>query len=153
MTGRRGFTLIELLIVVSIMGVLATIAVPQVQRARARAQAANVLGAMRAVRIAATIYFDSAGTWPPNGPVGGVPAGLSGYLPSTVTFTGSGYSFRWRRTTITSGGTTMSVGSLQVRTTDRLLCPPIGTLLGGPSPTLTVACTATSGRVTQTIDR
>ncbi len=153
MNRRRGFTLIELLIVVSIIGLLATIVVPQVQLARARARAASVLGTMRAVRIAATIYFDSAGAWPPSTSAGTVPTGLAGYLPATVTFTGDGYLLRWRQTTVTSGGTTQTVGSLQVRTSDRLLCPPVGTLLGGPSPTLTVACTGTTGRVTQTIDR
>lgn len=153
MRGRRGFTLIELLIVVSIMGFLATLVVPQVQRVRARAQAASVLGTMHAVRIAATIYYDSAGVWPPNGAAGVIPAGLSGYLPKSLKFRGAGYTLRWRRRTITAGGTTRTVGSLQIRTSDRLLCPPIGTLLGGPSPSLTVACAASSGRVTQTIER
>ena len=153
MKGRRGFTVVELLIVVCILGILATIIMPKVQGSRARARAASVLGSMHAVRIAATIYFDSAGAWPPNTAVGTVPAGLEGYLPSAVTFTGDGYQLQWRVTTVMSGGISTTVGSLQARTSDQLLCPPIGTLLGGPSPTLTVACGAGSGRVTETIER
>ena len=153
MTDRRGFTLIELLIVVSILGLLAAIATPKVQGARARARAADVLGSMRSVRIAATIYFDSAGRWPPSAGAGTVPAGLAGYLPNSVVFTGNGYRLRWRQVTVTTGGATITYGTLQAVTSDRLLCPPIGTLLGGPSATLTVACGAATGRVTQTVDR
>jgi prepilin-type N-terminal cleavage/methylation domain-containing protein len=151
--GRRGYTIVELLIVVCILGILATIVMPQVQGSRARARAASVLGAMRAVRIAATIYYDSAGAWPPSAGLGNVPRGLAGYLPSTVDFSGDGYQLRWQVTTVRAGGTRTTVANLQARTSDRLLCPPIGILLGGPSPTLTVACGAGSGRVTETIER
>ena len=153
MKGRRGFTLIELLIVVSILGLVAAIVVPKVQGARARARAADVLGSMRAVKIAATIYFDSAGRWPPSAGAGVIPAGLQGYLPTKVTFTGNGYRFRWRRVNVTSGGSVSTHGTLQVVTSDRLLCPPIGSLLGGPSATLTVVCGPATGRVTQIVER
>jgi type II secretory pathway pseudopilin PulG len=142
-----------MLIVVCIIGIMATIAMPKVQASRARARAASVLGSMRAVRIAATIYFDSAGAWPPSAAVGTIPPRLAGYLPNSLKFTGDGYQLRWQVTTVRSGGVTTTVGSLQARTSDRLLCPPIGVLLGGPSPTLTVSCGAATGRVTQTIER
>jgi prepilin-type N-terminal cleavage/methylation domain-containing protein len=151
--GRQGFTIVELLIVVCILGILATIAMPKVQGSRARARAASVLGTMHAVQIAATVYYDSAGKWPPSAGVGNVPAGLQGYLPSSVSFTGDGYQLRWKVTTVNTGGIQTTVGTLQARTTDQLLCPPIGVLLGGPSPTLTVACGGGSGRVTETIER
>ena len=153
MKGRRGFTIVELLIVVCILGILATIVMPKVQGSRARARAASVLGSMHAVRIALTIYYDSAGAWPPSAGAGNVPRGLQGYLPNSLSFTGDGYQLRWQVTTVRSGSTRTTVGSLQARTSDRLLCPPIGSLLGGPSPTLTVACGGGSGRVTETIER
>lgn len=150
MSDRRGFTLIELLIVVSILGLLASIAVPKVREAKAKAAATQVVGAIRAIRIAATIYYDSAGTWPPSASLGSIPPGLAGYLPQSVKFTNSGYRLRWQRVTIAGGGTQ---GRVQARTSDPLLCAPLGHLLGGPSATLTVSCGASNGRVTTTIDR
>lgn len=155
MRGRRGFTLIELMIVVSILGLLAAIAAPKVQAARAHARAADVIGSMRAVRIAATIFYDSAATWPSNAAAGVVPTGLEGYLPRNGVgiFTGNGWTLRWRKTTIVTGGTTTIQATMQVRTSDPLLCLPLSTLLGGPSATVTVNCGGGTGRITQTIER
>ncbi|MDP8256170.1 MAG: prepilin-type N-terminal cleavage/methylation domain-containing protein [Candidatus Alcyoniella australis] len=58
---RKGFTLIELLIVISIIGILAMIAIPSFLslRARARDAAAENLG--RTAALAEEIYFQSAG--------------------------------------------------------------------------------------------
>lgn len=150
MKDRRGFTLIELLIVVSILGLLAAIVVPKVQQAKAKAQASQIVGAMRAVRIAATIYFDSAGTWPPSASLGTAPASLNGYLPRAGLFTGSGWKLRWQRVAISGGGTQ---GRLQARTTDPTLCAPLSKLMGGASATVSVSCGTRSGRVTQNIER
>lgn len=150
MKDRRGFTLIEMLIVVSILGFLAALALPKVRQARAKAQASEIVGAMRAVRIAATIYYDSAGAWPASAALGTAPAKLNGYLPRTTIFTGSGWRLRWQRVTIAGGGTQ---GRLQARTTDPLLCAPLSKLLGGSSSNLAVSCGASSGRVTQYIER
>lgn len=150
MKDRRGFTLIELLIVVSILGLLASIAVPKVQQAKAKAQASQILGAMRAVRIAATVYYDSAGTWPPSASLGNPPPTLQGYLPQTATFSGNGWKLRWQRVPI-SGGATQ--GRLQARTTDPNLCTPLGHLMGGSSATVSVSCGSRNGRITENIER
>ena len=150
MRDRRGYTLIELLIVVSILGILASIAVPRVQQAKAKAQATQIVGAMRAVRIAATIYYDSAGTWPASAALGTVPPTLLGYLPRATIFSGNGWKLRWQRVTIAGGGTQ---GRLQARTSDPKLCDPLTNLIGGASSTVSVSCGTNNGRVTQTIER
>ena len=49
---RRGFTLIELLIVICVLGILATIAIPNAREARERAQAVAILERIHGIRLA-----------------------------------------------------------------------------------------------------
>jgi len=58
---REGFTLIELLIVVIIIGILASIAVPQFFRVAERARAAEGVQALGAVRRAQLRYYSEHG--------------------------------------------------------------------------------------------
>jgi len=53
---RRGFTLIEIMIVVAILTITATIAVPNWLRARKRSQATRILGDLRILDQAIEIY-------------------------------------------------------------------------------------------------
>lgn len=148
----RGFTMVELLIVVSIIGLLATIAVPKLQRARHNARAAQIVGAIRAIRIGATIYSDSAGRWPADAALGVVPTRLAGYLPSQGRglFSGSGWQLRWRVVAV-SGGASQAL--IVARTQDANLCAPLAALMGGSSSTVAVSCNTQPGRITLTVER
>lgn len=54
---KTGFTLMEIMIVVSIIGLLATVAVPNYLRARKRAQAAQILSDLKQLDSAIQLYF------------------------------------------------------------------------------------------------
>ena len=57
MLRKKGFTLIEVLIVVIILGILATLAVPQFTRMIARARMAEAWAGLGAVRTAQSVYW------------------------------------------------------------------------------------------------
>ena len=61
---QRGFTLVELMIVVAVIGVLATIAVPLYTNMMGRARIAKAQADLRAIASAATIYQAHMGSIP-----------------------------------------------------------------------------------------
>lgn len=73
----RGFTLIELMIVVSIIGVLAAIALPPFHNYTTRAQLSEALFLSNEIKTSVTAYYQRKGTFPANNRAAGVPeAGL-----------------------------------------------------------------------------
>jgi type II secretory pathway pseudopilin PulG len=98
---ETGFTLIDLLFVIALIGVLASMAIPGLMRARGAAQASSALGTLRVVNSAQLTYAISCGLgfYSPDFPTLGVPPPNSteGYLPRELsggfTFNKSGYIF------------------------------------------------------------
>ncbi len=74
---QRGFSLIELLLVVIVILILAAVAIPNLMRARMRANEGSAVASLRVITTAAVTYFTSyANGFPPNLATLGPPAAL-----------------------------------------------------------------------------
>jgi type II secretory pathway pseudopilin PulG len=106
--GERGFTLIDLLFVLGLIGLLSTLAVPGLTRAKGAAQSSSALASLRVINSAELSYAISCGlgfyspTLPPLGvpPVGSQAAFLPVDLAAAVTVNRSGYQFRLSGTSL-----------------------------------------------------
>jgi prepilin-type N-terminal cleavage/methylation domain-containing protein len=79
---RAGFTFIELLVVVTIVGILSSIAVPKVLEVRRRATATQIMGDFDVVRHASLSFYVDSQYFPAEAGSGRVPPGLKTYLPT-----------------------------------------------------------------------
>lgn len=61
---RKGFTLVELVVVIAIIGILASIAVPRFLEATASARGAKIVADMRTIESAVIIYYAKEGKYP-----------------------------------------------------------------------------------------
>lgn len=71
--GDRGFTLIELMMVISIIGLLSTVILGSLQRARLQANDAKRISEIRQMQTALELYFNDNGQYPSSdqGGIGG----------------------------------------------------------------------------------
>jgi len=100
-SGEAGFTLIDMLFVVALVGLLCSMAIPGLMRAKGAAQAASALGSMRLINSAQLSYAITCGLgfYSPDLPTLGVPppGATDGFLPAEMsadyTFVKSGYNF------------------------------------------------------------
>ena len=89
MKANDGFSLLELLIVVAIILIIATIAIPSLLRSRQAANESSAVANVRTINTAEVTYLSSAG-----GNYGGVPELVTaGLLDSRFTGPVSGYGF------------------------------------------------------------
>lgn len=101
--GRAGFTLIELLVVMAVLGILAGLAMPNLQTVLTRARATELAGDMDVVRVATLSYHAERLTWPSESAAGNVPADLAPYLPDGFTFAREGYQLDFENWSIPGG--------------------------------------------------
>jgi hypothetical protein len=99
--GESGFTLIDLLFVIALIGLLSTLAIPGLMRARGAAQSASALGTIKVVNSAQLSFAITCGLgfYSPDFQTLGVrpPASVEAFLASEMsggpTFVKSGYLF------------------------------------------------------------
>jgi len=77
-TNKAGFSLVELMVVVAIIGILATIAVPNFNRFQNKARQANAKAELANIFVAQKAFFAEYSSYHPNLPhTGYVPEGLT----------------------------------------------------------------------------
>ena len=82
---RLAFTLIEILMSVTIVALLASIAVPKYRDIRRRATATQILGDYDVVRHAVLSFYVDSQYFPRENGKGVIPSGLKTYLPNGFT--------------------------------------------------------------------
>jgi len=134
-TSRGGFSLVEMLVAVSIVGILAGIAIPNMRNMTFRARATTVAADIEVIRLSTLDYNGDAHTWPADAAAGVVPPELNGYIPDGFSFNGNGYQLDFENLFFPAGlpgdpTTTVLIG-VAVTSTDARLHNAIGELLGG----------------------
>ncbi len=89
---QRGFTLMELMIVVSIIGILASMAIPAYLDHSIRAQIAEGINLVSGAKIAVVEFYQDSGAFPANNAAAGIEAAanIRGEYVTQVAVTGAG---------------------------------------------------------------
>ncbi len=114
--GQKGFSLIELLIVVTIILIIAAIAIPNLMRNKIQANETSAVESLRALTSAAILYSNTYGGFPHElsdlgpAPSGTAPTSASADLIDSVLASGfkSGYKFAYSVITTDPAGNVLS---------------------------------------------
>ena len=106
---ESGFTLIDLLFVIAIIGLLASMAIPGLMRARGAAQSASAIGTVRVINSSQLSFAVTCGSgfYSPDFVILGIapPNSTTAFLPPELTtgasFAKQGYSFNMSGTVLT----------------------------------------------------
>ena len=100
---RRGLTLIELLSTLTIVAILAQVAIPAMSAMKRRADAARVVGDLNAIRVAAFDHYAGLGYFPATQPWATPPATMINSLPQGFSWTYKSVQYRWHRFPLPGG--------------------------------------------------
>jgi len=80
MSGRQGFTLVEVMMVVVIIGLLASFAIPAFMKVRQQSYASSIANNFRVYRAEFEMFVMEFGYWPDDANPSEVPDGMEGRL-------------------------------------------------------------------------
>jgi prepilin-type N-terminal cleavage/methylation domain-containing protein len=90
-----GFTILELAVAMTVLGILASFAIPNYLNFMRDVRAAQAVAEVQALRAAVYMYFGDHQQWPPEEQAGIVPEALKPYLPPDFEFYKSSYRVDW----------------------------------------------------------
>ncbi|MEM9159504.1 MAG: prepilin-type N-terminal cleavage/methylation domain-containing protein [Verrucomicrobiota bacterium] len=81
---RAAFTLVEIMVVVVVIGILASLALPAFTGAKRKSENSKLVADFQSFRSAFQQYALEVGNWPANEVVGVMPSELDGYVSRTL---------------------------------------------------------------------
>lgn len=100
---RRGLTLIELLSTLTIVAILAQVALPAMATMKRKADAAHVVGDLNVIRVAAFDHYAGLGFFPATQPWATPPGTMINSLPRGFSWTYKSVQYRWHRFPLPGG--------------------------------------------------